>query len=88
MPGASVVFNGLSSLYFEVQSSGRDVLSLPIRSPFDQLSLVKSSGRLAPPHEEGACLSPSLRTEMNRRKIFFTDDSASFVLVKRKTTHI
>jgi hypothetical protein len=29
----------------------------------DQLPLVKSSGGLGLPHEEGACLSPSLFTE-------------------------
>ena len=34
----------------------------------DQWSLVKSSGRLALPHEEGACLSPSLHTEMNKEE--------------------
>jgi hypothetical protein len=53
---------------FEIESSGGDDLSLPIRSPLIscpvvQLSLVKSSGSLVLPHEEGACLSPSLHTE-------------------------
>ena len=71
MPGPSDVFNRLSSLYFEVESSGGDVLTLPIRSPFDQLSLVKSSGRLALPHEEGACLSPSLLTENEQEQGLF-----------------
>jgi hypothetical protein len=33
MPGPSDVFNRLSSLYFEVESSDGDVLTLPIRSP-------------------------------------------------------
>jgi hypothetical protein len=53
----------LSSLYFEIESSGGDDLSLPIQLAIDQLSLLKSSGGLGLPHEEGACLSPSLHTE-------------------------
>ena len=55
----------------------------------DQLPLVKSSGGLGLPHAEGACLSLPLYTQkMNRSKINCTDDSASFVLGERKTTHI
>ncbi len=56
--------------------------------PIDQLPLVKSSDGLYLPHQEGACLSPSLPQKMNRREFFFRDDSASFVLQKRKTTRI
>jgi hypothetical protein len=65
MPGPSVVFNSLSSLYFEVES-----------------------GELGLPHEEGAASLPLCIQKMNRRKIFFRDDSASFVLEERKTTHV
>jgi hypothetical protein len=48
MPGPSVVFNSLSSLYFEVES-----------------------GELGLPHEEGACLSPSLHTENEQEQDLF-----------------
>jgi hypothetical protein len=37
----------------------------------DQLSLVKSSGGLVLPHEEGACLSPSLHTENEQEQDLF-----------------
>jgi hypothetical protein len=54
----------------------------------DRLSLVKSSGGLDLPHQEGACLSPSLHMENEQEKDLFQDDSAPFVLQKRKTTRI
>jgi hypothetical protein len=63
MRGPDVVFNCFASLYFEIESTGGDDLSLPIRSPIDQLALVKSSGRPGFPHKEGACLSRSLHTQ-------------------------
>jgi hypothetical protein len=45
----------LSSLYFEIESSGGPIFANPLA--MDQLSLVMSSGSLGLPHEEGACLS-------------------------------
>jgi hypothetical protein len=51
----------LSSLYFEIESSGGPIFANPLA--MDQLSLVMSSGSLGLPHEEGACLSLSLFTE-------------------------
>ena len=46
----------------------------------DQLSLLKSSGGLGLPHQEGACLSLPLCTQkMNRSNVFCTDHSACFV---------
>jgi hypothetical protein len=92
MPGPSVVFNSLSSLYFEIESGGGDAClcqSLALDQLSDQLSLVKSAGGLGLPHEEGACLFlPLCAQKMKRSKINCTDDSASFVLGERKTTHI
>jgi hypothetical protein len=72
----------LSSLYFEIESSGGPIFANPLA--MDQLSLVMSSGSLGLPHEEGACLSLSVHRKMNRSKIFCSDNSASFVLGKRK----
>jgi hypothetical protein len=71
MPGPSVIFNRLSSLYFEVESSGGDDLSFANPLAMDQLSLVQSSGGLALPHEEGACLSPALPTENEQEQDLF-----------------
>jgi hypothetical protein len=98
MPEPSVVFNRLSSLYFKVESSGGDYVSLPIRSPLIsclisyliscliQLSLVKSSGLVFLTRK--AASLPLSAQKMKKRKIFCTDDSASFVLGERKTKHI
>jgi hypothetical protein len=71
----------LSSLYFEIESSGGPIFANPLA--MDQLSLVMSSGKLGLPHEEGACLSLCSQ-KMNRSKIFCSDNSASFGLGKRK----
>jgi hypothetical protein len=59
MPGPSDVFNRLSSLYFEVESSGGDVLTYPIRSPIDQCFAGEVLGPACSSSREGACLSPS-----------------------------
>jgi len=63
MLGPDIVFNSLSSLYFEIEQSGGDdpIVANPLA--MDQLPLVKSSGGFGLPHEEGACLSPSLYTD-------------------------
>jgi len=66
MPGPIIVFKSLSSLYFEIESGCGDgyfANPLALDRFSDQWSLVKSSSGLALPHEEGACLSPSLHTE-------------------------
>jgi hypothetical protein len=49
---------------------------------------VKSSGGLNLPYQQGACLSSSLPTENEQEQDLFQDDSAPFVLEKRKTTRI
>jgi len=95
MPELIVVFNRLSSLNFETKSSGGDDLSLPIRSAPDrlfdqrsnQLSLVKPS-RLAFLTRKAPASLPLCAQKIKKRKIFCTDDSASFVLGKRKTRNI
>jgi hypothetical protein len=73
MRGPGIVFNRLSSLYFEIESSGGDDLSLPIRSPLIGCPVVAGEvlGRLGLPHEEGACLSPSLHTENEQEEDLF-----------------
>jgi hypothetical protein len=79
MPGPKIAFNSLSSLYFEIESSGGDDLSFANPLAIDQLSLVKSSGGLGLPHEEAPASLPLCAQIMNRSKIFCSDDSASFV---------
>jgi hypothetical protein len=39
--------------------------------PMEQLSLVKSSGGLDLPYQEGACLSTALPTEMQQKQNLF-----------------
>jgi hypothetical protein len=46
MPGRSVVFNSLSFLYFEIESSGGDALSFANPLAIDQLSLGEALGRV------------------------------------------
>jgi hypothetical protein len=71
MPGPRIVLNSLSSLCFEIESSGGDDLSLPIHSPLISCRWVKSSGGFGLPHEEGACLSHSLPTENEQEQDLF-----------------